>query len=90
MCHNNTQNKLVGIITDGDLRRILDHDINVRTILAKDIMTNQPRVLKSGSLAIEAATLIQDYKITGFLVVDDNSCLIGAFNLHDLIKAKLI
>ena len=85
-----SQNKLVGVITDGDLRRILDHDINVMTTKAKDLMTKKPRVLKSGSLAIDATNLIQEYKITGFLVVDDNNCLIGAFNLHDLIKAKLI
>lgn len=84
------QNKLVGVITDGDLRRILNHDINVVTVFAKDIMTKSPRVLKSGSLAIDATMLMQEYKITGFLVIDNNNCLIGAFNLHDLIKAKLI
>lgn len=83
-------NKLLGIITDGDLRRILDNDINLRTTKVTDIMNCTPRVLMTGHLAVEAVKLMEDHKITGFIVVNEEKQVIGAFNLHDLLKAKLI
>lgn len=82
--------KLCGVITDGDLRRLLDHDIDIRTTKAVDIMNKTPKLLKSTDLATIAVELMEKHKITGFLVVDDKLKLVGAFNLHDLFKAKLI
>jgi len=83
-------NKLLGVIADGDLRRLLDHNVDIMTTYAKDIMVKNPKVLQSNTLAIEAVKLMEQYKITGFLVVDEDNHLVGAFNLHDLIKAKLL
>jgi len=84
------EEKLCGVITDGDLRRLLDHDIDIRTTKAVDIMNKTPKLLKSSDLATIAVELMEKHKITGFLVVDDKLKLVGAFNLHDLFKAKLI
>lgn len=53
-------------------------------------MTKSPKVLKEDGLAVEAVELMEKYKITGFLVVDKANNLVGAYNLHDLLKAKLI
>ncbi len=86
----NDNDELLGIVTDGDLRRVLDHDINLSTTRAVDIMNTSPKVLQDGSLAIEAVDLMELYKINGFVVVNQNKQVVGAFNLHDLLKAKLI
>lgn len=82
--------KLVGIITDGDLRRALEQNLDLKTATASHIMTKNPKVLNQNTLAIEAVELMEQNKITGFLVVDEDNFLIGAFNLHDLFKAKLL
>lgn len=82
--------KLTGVITDGDLRRALDKSLDIFSTTAYDIMTESPKVLKKNALAVEAIELMQKYKITGFLVVDETNSLVGAYNLHDLFKAKLI
>lgn len=81
---------LLGVITDGDLRRILDHNIDIREMKSVDVMNKVPKVLKQSDLATTAVELMEKYKITGFLVVDDKDKLVGAFNLHDLFKARLI
>lgn len=84
-------NFLLGVVTDGDLRRLLDHDdIDIKTTKARDIMRRSPKTVNINSLAIEAVELMENNKITGFLVVDDEQHLVGAFNLHDLFKAKLL
>ena len=84
-------NLLLGVVTDGDLRRLLDHDdIDIKATKAQDIMRKSPKTVSINSLAIEAVELMENNKITGFLVVDDEHHLVGAFNLHDLFKAKLL
>ncbi len=83
-------NKLRGVITDGDLRRILDNDIDIRKLVAKDIMVTNPKVMHSNDMAVDAVTLMEKNKITGLLVVEEGNQLVGAFNMHDLFKAKLI
>jgi arabinose-5-phosphate isomerase len=85
-----SKQKLCGVITDGDLRRLLDHDVDIQATKAVDIMNTKPKLLKSNDLATVAVELMEKHKITGFLVVDDNHKLVGAFNLHDLFKARLI
>src|SRR5579863_5705715 len=84
------EGQLCGVITDGDLRRLLDHDVDIRTTKAAEIMNKTPKVLKNTDLATVAVELMEKHKITGFLVVDDKLKLVGAFNLHDLFKARLI
>lgn len=85
-----SKNKVIGVVTDGDLRRILDHNVDISKTYAGDIMNKSPKTVKVDSLAISVIDLMEQFKITGFLVVDDNESLVGAFNLHDLFKAKLI
>lgn len=82
--------KLIGIVTDGDLRRLLDSNIDSVKITAEKIMNTTPKTLKVDSLAVTAVDIMEKEKITGFLVVDDNGILVGAFNIHDLFKAKLL
>lgn len=83
-------NQLLGIVTDGDLRRLLDHKIDIQTTNVLDIMTKSPATVLVDSLAVEAVELMENRKITGFLVVNEAKELVGAFNLHDLLKAKLL
>lgn len=84
------QGKLAGVITDGDLRRILDQNVDILQVTASSVMSTTPRTVTVDSLAVTAIELMEQYKITGFLVVDAKEKLVGAFNLHDLFKAKLI
>lgn len=87
----NADNQVSGIITDGDLRRFLERfNLDLDKTSAGQIMSKNPKVLHKDVLAVEAINLMEKYKITGFLVVDDNKHLVGAFNLHDLFKAKLL
>ena len=82
--------KVLGVITDGDLRRILDSELDIRSLEAQNFMTKNPKCVNSNSMAMDAVELMNNHKIGGLLAVDDNCTLAGAFNLHDLFKAKLI
>ena len=84
------QQHMLGVITDGDLRRVLDGEHDVRLLSAKDIMTVKPKVIHISNMAIDAVDIVNEYKIGGLLVVDDNNKVVGAFNVHDLFQAKLI
>ena len=86
----NDSHKLIGVVTDGDLRRLFDQRIEVLDIKARDVMNKDPKTILANDLAVEAVELMEKNKITGFLVVDKDNVLVGAFNLHDLLKAKLI
>jgi len=82
--------KLLGVITDGDLRRLLDKFGDCSATLAKEIMNPTPKTVHVDSLAVTAVDIMEKEKITGFLVVDDDNKLLGAFNVHDLFKARLL
>ena len=84
------QEKVIGIITDGDLRRVMDKEIDFKNIIAANIMTKSPKVINAKELAVKTVELMEQFKITGFLCVDNDSKLVGAFNLHDLFRAKLL
>ncbi len=86
----NSNNTLIGVVTDGDLRRLLGLKIDLLTTRAVDIMNRTPKTLKADDLAVEAVELMEKHQITGFLVVDNENHLLGIFNLHDLFKAKLL
>lgn len=85
-----THEILHGVITDGDLRRLLDKKDNHNIITAASIMNKQPKTLQQDSLAVIAVEMMEKEKITGFLVVDQDNKLTGAFNVHDLFRAKLL
>ncbi len=81
---------IVGIFTDGDLRRALDREINVHTTLISEIMTRNYKTAKPGSLAAEALQLMQEYKINALPIIDEENKLLGTLNMHDLLRAGIV
>lgn len=85
-----SQQKLVGIFTDGDLRRSLEQGADMRQARVSDVMTRNPRSIRPQALAVEAAQLMEQFKTTQLPVVDEHGLLTGALNVHDLFRAKVI
>lgn len=82
---------LVGVITDGDLRRALERIEDVRQARAEDIMTTQPKVVAAVSLAAHAVAEMERYSITALFVVEEESRVpVGVIHLHDLLKAGVV
>jgi arabinose-5-phosphate isomerase len=84
------QHRLVGIFTDGDLRRSLEQGADMRQARVSDVMTRNPRSIRPQALAVEAAQLMEQFKTTQLPVVDEHGLLTGALNVHDLFRAKVI
>ena len=82
--------RVQGIFTDGDLRRALEKGIDLAAVSVDEVMTRNPRTLSPQALAAEAVQLMEAHKITQVLVVDEHGALLGALNLHDLFRAKVI
>jgi arabinose-5-phosphate isomerase len=80
----------VGIFTDGDLRRLIEREADLRALTAADVMHAGPRLIRADALAVEAAELMEQHRITSVLVVDDAGRLVGALNSNDLMRAKVI
>lgn len=78
-------NKIVGIITDGDLRRMLSNTPDIGKLVAKDIMSKNPKTIQVDAMAIEAMETMENNKISQILV-EDNSVYVGVVHLHDLLK----
>jgi arabinose-5-phosphate isomerase len=81
---------LLGIYTDGDLRRTLEKKLDFSTTPVSAVMSKNPRSIGPDALAVEAVQLMEQYNISQLLVVDANKKLVGALNMHDLLKAKVI
>ena len=77
--------KIAGIITDGDLRRMLEQEVEIEKVLAKNIMNNNPKSILSLELAIEALKIMEQNNISQLLVVEDED-YIGIIHLHDILK----
>jgi arabinose-5-phosphate isomerase len=82
--------KVQGVFTDGDLRRALEHEIDPHKTLVGDVMTRNGKTISSEALAVEAVKMLQQYKIQGLLVVDDDHRLQGVLNFNDLLQAGVI
>jgi arabinose-5-phosphate isomerase len=82
--------KLMGIYTDGDLRRSLDHGVDVHTTRIGDVMTRNCKTAKSGILAAEALSLMETHKINALIIIDDDNTVIGVLNMHDLLRARVL
>jgi arabinose-5-phosphate isomerase len=80
----------VGIFTDGDLRRTFAKGIYTNSAKIADVMHANPSTINVNQLAVEAVEMMGQKKINGLLVVDDTGKLVGAFNMHDLLKAKIL
>jgi arabinose-5-phosphate isomerase len=84
------EHRILGIFTDGDLRRILAADVDLRSAKIADLMKRNPRTISADRLAAEAVNQMEALRINGMLVVDHNNQLVGAFNMHDLFRAGVI
>jgi arabinose-5-phosphate isomerase len=90
-CVVDADGRLLGIFTDGDLRRTLEKHDNVRNVRVGDVMTRNPRSIAPEKLAAEAAQVLQEYKLGGRLVVlDPEGRLAGAITFHDLLAAGVV
>jgi len=85
----NEKDELVGIYTDGDLRRTLETNVNIQTTLMREVMTKDCITIKPDLLAVKAVEIIQDNKITSLIVVKKNK-IVGALNIHDLFRAGVM
>jgi arabinose-5-phosphate isomerase len=84
------EQRVLGIFTDGDLRRALEKGVDFARVTVDEVMTRAPRTLPPGALAVEAVQLMEAHKINQLLVVDERGALLGALNMHDLFRAKVI
>lgn len=82
--------RLLGIFTDGDLRRVLEKALDIRSTPIRDVMTANPRSIDPDQLAVTAVEKMQTHNINGLLVVDAEHKLIGALNMHDLLRAGVV
>jgi arabinose-5-phosphate isomerase len=82
--------RLAGIFTDGDLRRTLDRTIDVHSTRIEDVMTSHGKTARADMLAAEALKIMEDNSINSLIVVDDQDCPVGAFNLGDLLRAGVM
>jgi len=82
--------RVLGIFTDGDLRRRIEAGEELRTRCAKDLMHPSPKLIRADALAVDAAELMERHRITSVLVVEDDGRLVGALNSNDLMRAKVI
>jgi arabinose-5-phosphate isomerase len=81
--------KLMGVITDGDLRRLLQRAIDLKTITAADMMSRNPKTIEADVLAVEALQIMRELSITQLIVLDNNK-YVGMIHLHDLLKEGLV
>ncbi|MDG2297358.1 MAG: CBS domain-containing protein, partial [Gammaproteobacteria bacterium] len=85
----NNDNELVGIFTDGDLRRTLENKVDIQSTYMKEVMKKEPYIMSAETLAYNAVAIIQEMKITSLLIVKDKT-VIGALNIHDLFRAGVM
>ncbi|MDY6842700.1 MAG: KpsF/GutQ family sugar-phosphate isomerase [Thermodesulfobacteriota bacterium] len=78
--------KLVGVITDGDLRRALEHGANMLNMRASEVMTKEPKTIGKAVLAGKALSEMEKYSITSLFVCSDNKGLVGVVHIHDILK----
>ena len=86
----NSEQRLLGLFTDGDLRRALAAGADLREASITDLMTKQPQTIRADSLAAEAFQVMEAKRINGLLVTDEHGLLIGMFNMHDLFRAGVV
>ena len=83
----NASGDMTGLFTDGDLRRTLDKSVDVHTTAIRDVMTRHGKTIQADNLAAEALNIMEELKINALPVTDDSGRLVGAINMHDLLRA---
>ena len=86
----NADGQVLGVFTDGDLRRLIEKGQDLRSLKAGEVMHAKPRTIRQDALAVEAAEMMEAHRITSILVVDEAGRLCGALNTNDLMRAKVI
>jgi arabinose-5-phosphate isomerase len=82
--------RLLGVFTDGDLRRALDAQANLHNTRMQEVMTRHGKTVRPDTLAAEAVLLMETHRITSLIVVDENNVVVGALNVHDLLRAGVV
>jgi arabinose-5-phosphate isomerase len=82
--------RVLGVFTDGDLRRALDRRVDIHGSRMSDVMTRSPRSIGPHELAAEAVLMMEKHAVNGLLVLDDTGRLVGALNVHDLLRAGVM
>jgi arabinose-5-phosphate isomerase len=82
--------RVAGLFTDGDLRRALEYPLDLRQAKIADLMTRNPKTIRADELAVAAVEKMETLKINGLLVVDADNVLVGALNMHDLLRAGVV
>ncbi len=82
--------RVLGIFTDGDLRRLIERGADLRALTAADVMHPGPKLVSADALAVDAADVMEQHRITSVLVIDAAGVLVGALNSNDLMRAKVI
>ncbi len=82
--------RVLGIFTDGDLRRLIEQETDLRGLRAREVMHASPRTVRDDDLAVDAAGVMERHRVTSVLVVDAEGMLVGALNSNDLMRAKVI
>ena len=90
MCTIVEDGKLLGVFTDGDLRRVLDRRADVHTVTMREVMNSPGKRIAASELAAEAAHLMEKHRITALPVTDAAGALVGAVNVHDLLRAGVL
>lgn len=86
-----SEDRLLGVFTDGDLRRALDDaQVDLRKTPIAQLMAHSPKTIAPDALAVEAAHLMEQYKISALVVVDGEQHVVGALNIHDLLRARVV
>lgn len=81
---------VLGVFTDGDLRRVLDRRLDIHTLPIAEVMTRQCHTVQVDTLAAEALALMETHKVSALPVLDQQGCLQGALNMHDLLRAGVV
>ena len=84
------KDQLLGIITDGDLRRLIENKKDISQVHAKDMMATHPKTILKGTLAAKAVRIMQDHSITSLVVVSEDQKIEGIIHLHDILKAGVV
>jgi len=85
----NAQNELLGIFTDGDVRRAFDNQADIRTTQIKEVMSKNPKTISADLLATEALRLMETYKITSLIVTNEKRHPVGVIHIHDILEAGI-
>jgi arabinose-5-phosphate isomerase len=82
--------RAVGVFTDGDLRRCLDRDLDIKTALIDDVMIRNFSAVEADQLAVEAVNLMENQKVSALPVIDGERRVVGAINMRQLLRAGII